>query len=50
MQIESETRFDAQGKENMNIIRSLKFEYNYVETAVCVVTVLLQADNDQTSR
>ena len=49
MQIESETRFDAQGKENMNIIRSLKFEYNYVET-VCVVTVLLQADNDQTSR
>ena len=38
------------GKENMNIIRSLKFEYNYVETAVCVVIVLLQADNDQTSR
>jgi len=42
------TRFDAQGKENMNTIRSLDFEYNYVET-VRVVKVLLQAEN-QTSR
>ena len=49
MQIDRENKIYAQGKENHEHIRSLDFEYNYLET-VRVVTVLLQADNDQTSR
>ena len=50
MQIDVKTRFDAQGKENnMNIIRSLDFEYNYVET-VHVVTVLYKQTIRQADR
>ena len=47
MQIDRENKIYAQGKENHEHIRSLDFEYNYVE--LHVVTVLLQADI-QTSR